>query len=382
MSLPPKPERPKTEIKTKRTSEKVLHIPKVKSVKSKPLKTSRPSFFSRLFSKKTKPAASSSSEPKVRDSDPKETDEKKTSEKVFHIPKIESAKDQASPDLLAGNISVSKRESEKAESESEDRVVMPHGSGLSVKEQKGKEKFAPEPPKLARFKAKDSKPKKKFSFWKIFTGEKDKKDKRTSEERLDERGKRLDVNLIPEEFAKKPEVKLSRKLFIGGMVVFISVLLVGGGYLGISWYQIKITEQIKGLETEIAILNQQISKYEKGKSVALELQRHLGIIHQLLDDHIYWTQFFALLEKYTIDEVYFTNFSMAGGDNLSISAIGRDYNSVAKQLVVFQNATDFVRSVRIDAASAEIDQEEGSYAGVSFNINLEFLSDIFLKPIE
>ena len=166
------------------------------------------------------------------------------------------------------------------------------------------------------------------------------------------------------------------------MVIFICILLVALVYLGITWYQLRITQQIKEIEIEIAEVNKQISQLETKKTAALDLQNRLNLIRQLLDRHVYWTKFFDLLEKYTISDVYYTNFSMVGNDRLSISAIGKDYNSVAQQLVAFQNAADFVKNVRIDSASAEIDTAGGNYIGVSFSVYLEFVPGIFLDPIK
>lgn len=386
LSKDPKNEKPRVESKTERTSKKVLHIPKIKPVKSKPLKTSRPSFFTRLFSKKEKPGSSSFSNLKMESEQTPELDEDKTTEKVLHIPKVETIRDEYSPDLLSGNISATQKEIEKHKEKVEDKFVMPGDSGISVK--KIKEDQSPSLPasQSTDFKLDKIKSVKKKSnagvWWKVFTKWKGKKDKKSGKEDLNSREGRLDVNLIPEELAKKPEIKLSKKLFISGLIIFISILLIVGGYLGISYYQFKITEQIEELEVKIANLNKQIAQYEEGKSAALALQQRLETLRQLLDNHVYWTQFFDLLEKYTISEVYYTNFSMAGKDKLSISAVGKDYNSVAKQLLVFQNAVDFVANVRIDAASAEVNQDEGGYAGVSFSINLEFLPGVFLKPIE
>jgi type II secretory pathway pseudopilin PulG len=190
----------------------------------------------------------------------------------------------------------------------------------------------------------------------------------------------LDINLIPVELAKHPEIEFPKKLFQSGLILALVILLVIGSYLGITWYQFRITKQIQKLENQIADLDQQIKGLEADKSAVLTLQNRLKLVRQLLDNHVYWTKFFALLEKYTISEVYYTNFSMTGREQLVISAKGRDYQSVAKQLMAFQQASDFVKNVRIDSAAAEIDSADGTYLGVNFNINLEFLPGVFLRP--
>lgn len=191
----------------------------------------------------------------------------------------------------------------------------------------------------------------------------------------------LDVNLIPSEFAKSPELELPRKVGLTVVAGFLALLLVAVVYLGITWYQLNITRQLDELESEIISLNKQIVQAEMGKADALKLQKRLEMTKDLLDHHIYWTNFFELLERYTIEDVYYLDFAMSGRDKLVISARGKDYEAVAKQLLTFQQAKDFVKNVSIDSASAEIDPKEGKYNGVSFNVHLEFFPEVFLKSI-
>ena len=188
----------------------------------------------------------------------------------------------------------------------------------------------------------------------------------------------LDVNLIPAEMSKQPESEMPKKFRSSIAAIVISIFVVVISYLGITWYQFNITRSISELENENKILDEEIASFETSKDQAILLQDYLEAVNKLLDSHVYWTKFFELLEKYTIDEVYYTNFSMAGQDKLVISAVGKNYQAVAKQLVAFQEASDFVKSVRIDAASADVIDEQGSYE-VNFNIDLEFLPNVFLK---
>jgi hypothetical protein len=192
----------------------------------------------------------------------------------------------------------------------------------------------------------------------------------------------LDVNLIPEELSRHPEMEFSKKLFITLAVVFGAGLLIACSYLGLTWYQIVLTRQVQDIKDDIAVLDTQIQQYKDDEAAAKDLQSSLGQIKQLLNSHIYWTKFFSLLEKNTISEVYFTNFSMVGQTEVNLAAVGKDYYSVAKQLLAFRQAKDFVKNVRIDSASALIEKDSNSYAGVTFNVKIEFQPDVFLKPIK
>lgn len=192
----------------------------------------------------------------------------------------------------------------------------------------------------------------------------------------------LDVNLIPKDLIKYPEVELPKIYVRSGSVIFITFLVVIAGYLGITFYQINISRQIKNLEISIASLDEQINSFDTDKQNAVRLQRRIELVRGLLDKHIYWTKFFGLLEKNTIKDVYYTNFSMAGQEKLIISAVGKDYTAVAQQLVAFEEANDFIKSAQVDGAAAQIDQDNERLIGVGFNITLEFVPNIFLKPIK
>lgn len=191
----------------------------------------------------------------------------------------------------------------------------------------------------------------------------------------------LDINLIPLELSRHPEFKFSQKMFIFIGSIFLTFLLVFSAYLGLIWYQIIVTRQIQSIKEEIFVLDDNILKYQKEEISIKDLQGKFKYIEGILNNHIYWTKFFSMLEKNTVQEVYYTNFSMSGQEKVVISAVGKDYNSVAKQLLAFKNATDFIQNVRIDSAAAIVDKD-GNYAGVNFNIYLDFQPLVFNNPVK
>jgi Tfp pilus assembly protein PilN len=194
-----------------------------------------------------------------------------------------------------------------------------------------------------------------------------------------EEGNGLDVNLIPSELVHQPEIDFKRRIVSGGFIIFTTLVVVAGLYLGMTWYQVQITQQISQFESEIKQLDTDIDRLEAEKEAALETQKKLALINNLINHHTYWTKFFEMLETHTSRNVYYTNFAMAGTESLTIAAVAKDYQTVAEQLVAFQSADDFVKNVRIDSASANINSETGTYDGASFNINLDFMPGIFTK---
>lgn len=337
-----------------------------------PLKEFKPSLLSRLFDKKlssTQPPAVSSSELASGEASQSKEVSRQKEEKILHLPQMDTAEVDLFKSPSPAQVSSDSEEKNKIQKIDDERIK-PKVSAPLIKttaEVTKPQKLKPKSNFIAKLFF--WRRKKKFKSAKISA-------KEAAKEAI------LDVNLIPADLAKQSEIELSGKLFSSGVVILVFIFLIAAVYLGISWYQLRVIRQIGEVEAKIAGLNQEIAKYEKEKSLALDLQNRLDLIHQLLDNHVYWTKFFGLLEKYTIDEVYYTNFSMTGKDKLILSAVGKDYESVAKQLVVFQQATDFVKSVKIDAASAQFDPKELVYLGVKFNISLEFPPEVFLKPIK
>jgi len=387
-------EKEEKELKSVRKKPKVIKVAMSSPAKDQveqPLKRSKPSLLSRLFFKKVKlaPALIKQSDKIVSPS--QEITGERVTKKIIDIPKVKDSVGKVSADKEQGEIAIG----QKAETE-------PTRISPDQKLSSSEPETSPEPKEKVKFIEKIEKPakkKKEFSF-RLFKGlklAKSKKVKPVSDSLAPDqdkvyhkpdkkpskrRGTILDINLIPEELTKHPELEIPKKLFSIGLIAGGAILLLIVGYLGISWYQLNTLDKIENLQKEIILLDQKIVSYEQGKRDALEFQRYLKLVRQLLDEHVYWTQFFDLLQQYTISEVYYTNFSMAGRSELAIQAIGRDYESVAEQLVAFEQATDFVKNVRIDSASAIVDLESETYQGVNFTVNLEFLPEVFFKPID
>lgn len=103
-------------------------------------------------------------------------------------------------------------------------------------------------------------------------------------------------------------------------------------------------------------------------SVGKEVQ----IIYDALAKHVYWTQFFALLEKYTLANVTYGSFAAGGNSALTLDATAPDYYTVARQLKVLQDeqAKEFVSGVDISSATL-------SDTGVNFTIELTLNQDLF-----
>jgi len=99
-------------------------------------------------------------------------------------------------------------------------------------------------------------------------------------------------------------------------------------------------------------------------------------IKNRLDGKFYWSNFFDLLEKYTLDGVYYTNLSADTSGQLVLPGVASDYETLSKQLAVFNNATDFVKEVKIGNTQLYSEGKAG-VIGVSFQLRLLLADHVF-----
>lgn len=208
----------------------------------------------------------------------------------------------------------------------------------------------------------------------------------------------LSVNLIPSNLSVSSGPHLRGKLVGLAAVAVASVLVVVGLQQWVRWYEVQIGTQVKATEAQITQLTAAIAGYEQYRLEGEVLQAQIKTVESALARHLYWTKIFEKLEQYTIPEVYFTNFAASVDGNLTLAAVGKDYQSVARQLVAFQGAKDFVASVTITSASADYDQlppgvvaelrkaappgavvANQAIAATHFQVSLTLLPDVFLS---
>ena len=98
-------------------------------------------------------------------------------------------------------------------------------------------------------------------------------------------------------------------------------------------------------------------------------------VKKILDNHIYWTNFFDFLEKHIIKDVYFVNFSGDINGEYSIEAVGQEYKNIVEQVEAF----------RKDELTEKAEVREGRIAtgrsgnGIKFNLELTINPKIFKK---
>ncbi len=186
----------------------------------------------------------------------------------------------------------------------------------------------------------------------------------------------IDVNLVPADVWSQEEPR--RRLRLLAVAVGIAIVIVGGGWFGLGAYQDRIQHRAEEVSTQVASVESTIAGRREVQRAAIAVRERTTLIQGLFDNHTYWTRFYSLLETYTVADVYFTSFAGDTSGKLTLSAVGRDFGSVARQYVTFQGAADFATDVSITGATAVLN-DDGSIAQVGFSVSLTLRSDVFSK---
>ncbi len=187
----------------------------------------------------------------------------------------------------------------------------------------------------------------------------------------------VDVNLVPEEFMTNLDSQ--NRLLLLGLVGILTLLLVGVVYLALSVFQTKMKNEAQANLVRIEEVDRELARLNTVKRSAATLHAATLQAQQLLSTHIYWTRFFAGLEKYTVDTVFYRGLSADRSGRLTLVASSRDFRSVARQLLAFRNASDFVREVSITSAAVH---ESGGTAYVDFTASITLTDDVFYRDAE
>ena len=120
---------------------------------------------------------------------------------------------------------------------------------------------------------------------------------------------------------------------------------IGLGLLALgllSWLGIYIWA--KRIEAQVVSLTGDLQQLVSQRDISLEtrlknLNTVLDIFKGVLDEHLYWSQIFEIIESKTLNAVTFKSFS-GGADDASLVLAGnaRDYSSLARQVKVLEDA--------------------------------------------
>ena len=171
-----------------------------------------------------------------------------------------------------------------------------------------------------------------------------KKNKETKREEEISRG--FGVSLMPRQTMIISRVVRSRLLFLIVAVIVLLVIFFISRLYG-NFHFSKLESQVEHLKREIVLLEAQSTPFLENRDAIVILTNKATTVKKVLNNHIYWTNFFNLLEVHTVPDVYFGDFSASAGESVRLMATSRNLISLARQIVAFNNASDFIKEVEV-----------------------------------
>jgi hypothetical protein len=186
-----------------------------------------------------------------------------------------------------------------------------------------------------------------------------------------ERPQVLETNLIEGEIA--PFFNLRKNIPIFIFVISFTFLILAGAYFSLFLWEKQVDKNMEESKKASLAQNQQINIAEEKKKEIYSFGRKLELAEYLLNNHIYWTNFFEFLEKNTLKDVYYGNFSGDLRGEYSLPATTKNYSLINEQVKAFlaQEKVKEAKAKEGKFASAQ------SGAMVNFNLNLKINPNIF-----
>lgn len=181
-----------------------------------------------------------------------------------------------------------------------------------------------------------------------------------------------DISLLPKEYGLKaaPAAK-ETKLF--AVLSFLILFATIGAWGGLYFYNSQISKNVDMVKDEISALP--LGDREKEVEKIEEANEKLGAFGGILNNHIYMSNIFSEIEKFTLKKVYFNKFNIDTSKNLlELHGATDSYTTFAKQYNKFNEDSNIVRK-------ADIDKVTTTRGGVDFQVKLYLTNNVFWKNI-
>ena len=176
------------------------------------------------------------------------------------------------------------------------------------------------------------------------------------------------VDLIPTS-AKTRSWRQIVNLILAACLGAVLILAIFYGFL---FYRAKNIEMANvNRSAQITSIERQIVEYSNLNKEITQLGKEIKFVHKLLSFHFYWTNFFQLLEKYTVADVYYDGLTAGSGGAITLHATATNFDILARQIKVLEQpeSQEFVMSV--DVSSAKYNESAD---------NVEFDMTVVLNP--
>lgn len=192
----------------------------------------------------------------------------------------------------------------------------------------------------------------------------------------------LNVNFISSEFIIPPSKEVFRKAVIFILAIIFNVALLIVLYLAIIVRERNSSKNLQNIKEEKLKVEEKIAEFNSIKEKMDNLKKNIIIAHALLDSHIYWDGFFKVLEKNTLEGVYFESADCDMSGQIKLDAIAADFDLLTEQVKVFDKNKEYFNSVAVSSINLQQDKKTGKIDGIKFFIAIEVKPEIFYKKLD
>lgn len=188
-----------------------------------------------------------------------------------------------------------------------------------------------------------------------------------------------DVNFVTSDFIIPSTKEVLKKGAIFLCAILCNVMIIAGIYFWLSLKEKDFSGTLESLNQEKQFVEMNINNLQSDKEKCIQLKRDVEVVGKLLDNHIYWDEFFKLIEKYTLSDVRYESMSIDKSGELKLSVVALDFDVLTEQIKIFNSNPEHFNKVETSGISMDKDSKTGKLNGLKFSISLNLNPDIFYR---
>jgi hypothetical protein len=188
--------------------------------------------------------------------------------------------------------------------------------------------------------------------------------------------KMIKTNLIKDEITTIVDWSKNLKILLPSMIVPVVIIILFYG--GMIFWESKAKKEGEKLGGDIEVIYNRIQQTEKEVTSVDNFQKKLKLARNLLDDHIYWTDFFTFLEEAILTDAYIlegVSGKIDGKFQLPIRTL--KYTNMGDQIRVFKE-NEYVEEITVGGGSLLAGKDDVE-VGVVFKVDLMLNPSLFTR---
>lgn len=199
----------------------------------------------------------------------------------------------------------------------------------------------------------------------------------------------MDIKIMPEKYKRRKEAAVGFKVSAAGFLnkltsktnlwlalTIVFLLLVILIYFGLTGYKNNLIEEKGNLEERLVELTNQ--RYLETEVNFMELKTNIDDLRKVLENRLYSSKLFEMLEEITLPQVQFTGLEAdLSQAKLILKTETVDYSTLAKQVVVFEQDS---RIEKVDLSEVNLETYGRIVSDLRVELNPDFLRAWFKNP--